>query len=176
MIWASEETDVPEILAGQRAALERGAPDRPPEERAVAAEQWLHLMLPLGLALERAGPDAAVKIRAHLRESAGRLGDIAGGLGTLASRLELRLADSILVCEEWEASSERRSALEFTSELFTKLGLDVEDWIDFPRLDEALRERGERDGCLDAEAVPPGMPSSHWWWWLPDAPPSEQSA
>lgn len=77
---------------------------------------------------------------------------------------------------DWEIACEARSAFQFLLDLYRGTGLEASyGWLDTGEVDDQMRFRGERDGFLPHDAVPEGIPPSHWWWWAPDAPPSDPS-
>ena len=39
-------------------------------------------------------------------------------------------------------------------------------------VDDLLRQKGDHEGGLRPEQIPPGTPTSHWWWWYPAPPPA----
>jgi hypothetical protein len=76
--------------------------------------------------------------------------------------------------EEWAHACETRSRVEFLFELYR--GSDAQaviaDAADPGDLDNGFRGRGQEEGYLPADQIPPGTPPSHWWWWYPDPPPA----
>jgi hypothetical protein len=75
---------------------------------------------------------------------------------------------------EWRDLCRRRSALAFLQELSegTSYGLRALT-IDLGELDELILDVGEREGYLDPDKVPEGVPGDHWWWWYPNSPPDD---
>lgn len=72
---------------------------------------------------------------------------------------------------EWYELSMRRSAIQ--SLLDDYQGTPVAALInldDIVQLDEELRRLGQNDeqGPVDENAIPRGLPETHWWWRYPD--------
>jgi hypothetical protein len=70
---------------------------------------------------------------------------------------------------DWAAACERRSSLEFLLDLYTGSALaEVFGELDPEDIDDQLRHWARFEGYLPAEAIPDGIPASHWWWWAPE--------
>lgn len=74
--------------------------------------------------------------------------------------------------DEWMQACEARSRIEFLSALYR--GSPAEEvlaqLVDPSEIDDGFQQRGEFEGWLDQNEIPPGTPSSHWWWWYPRSP------
>jgi hypothetical protein len=173
MRWAAEPDD-PRWLADELLAqLRRVDAESPLAEQTAAAERFLQVLLPFGLALER---DPALRddpaIGAFLAESAALLPALSVGLQVVTARFPAKLGERFEWGDEWIMACERRSAVEFLFTLYPGAERDgVLDGIERDVLDEAMRERGRDEGGLASEQVPPGTPPGHWWWWWPRQPP-----
>lgn len=91
-------------------------------------------------------------------------------LGQYVSGVE-RFIDQEFYGDEWYGVAERRSKIEFIRTLYRDL-LDV-DWESFlaiENIDHVLKQRGDIEGPVALERIPPGTPLSHWWWWYPKDP------
>jgi hypothetical protein len=74
---------------------------------------------------------------------------------------------------EWERLLRRRSALQFSGELYG--GTDYDGFFDLLELDEVddvIRDRGRSEGFPNSFPVPADIPPTHWWWWYPRTPPT----
>jgi hypothetical protein len=87
-------------------------------------------------------------------------------------RLESLLV-STFYSDEWLSACERRSQLEalrtFWPQALEQMGLL---FFDCEGVDDLLRRKGDHEGGLRPEQIPPGTPTSHWWWWYPASPPA----
>ena len=75
---------------------------------------------------------------------------------------------------EWVRACEERTRIELLHELYR--GSAAEETLanaaDPSDLDDGFKKRGELEGYLPADQIPPGTPPSHWWWWYPNSPPT----
>jgi hypothetical protein len=75
--------------------------------------------------------------------------------------------------DEWIAACERRSRLQAACSLWAEeLGGPGAPHLDCETVDDLLRQKGDHEGGLRPEQIPPGTPTSHWWWWYPAPPPA----
>ncbi len=82
------------------------------------------------------------------------------------------LVTSTFYGDEWLEACVRRSRLESARVLWAaQLGGPGAPFIDCETLDDLLRQKGDHEGGLRLDQIPPGTPTSHWWWWYPSAPP-----
>ncbi len=83
-----------------------------------------------------------------------------------------RLLTTTFYGDEWQWACEQRSRLEALRTLWPgtldEVGLF---FFDVEVVDDLLRQKGEFEGHLRPDQIPPGTPTSHWWWWYPAAPP-----
>jgi hypothetical protein len=103
---------------------------------------------------------------AHVRdELRKRRPDLAGWLGSIDIALWQRNRDG------WYQASMGRSAAEIVVQ-------DVDDGSDRPlvssarlaEVDQEMREIGPSLNAVPHDAVPIGIPASHWWWTIPEGP------
>jgi hypothetical protein len=100
------------------------------------------------------------------------MANIRPALTAYGDRLE-RLLMSTFYDQEWIAACERRTRLEAVCTLWAEHLVGLEPLsVDRESLDELLRDKGEHEGGLRPEQIPPGTPTSHWWWWYPASPPA----
>lgn len=78
--------------------------------------------------------------------------------------------------DEWYGVAERRSQIEFVRSLYTDIAkIAYSAFMDVENIDDMLKQRGDQEGPVALERIPPGTPSSHWWWWYPKQPPDERT-
>lgn len=98
--------------------------------------------------------------------------EVRAGLTAYGDRLE-RLLLATFYGDEWAAACERRTRLEAVFSLWAAQLAGLEPMsVDREALDDLLRQKGDHEGGLRPDQIPPGTPTSHWWWWYPAAPPS----
>jgi hypothetical protein len=100
------------------------------------------------------------------------MANIRPALTAYGDRLESLLM-STFYSDEWMSACERRSQLEalrtFWPQALEQMGLL---FFDCEGVDDLLRRKGDHEGGLRPEQIPPGTPTSHWWWWYPAPPPA----
>lgn len=70
---------------------------------------------------------------------------------------------------EWFDACKRRSAIAFLCDMSNGTPLEpIVCSLNVIELENRMMEVGEREGFLDPERIPKGMPKSHWWWWYPN--------
>lgn len=129
-------------------------------------------VLRLGLALEREPGAAGAEVRARLRADGDALAERLPLLSYYLARWEQRFCGAWE--GEWRVACEARSGLEFMRTLYAGTALEgaFADELDPGELDDLMRARAMHDGGVPDEAIPAGIPPSHWWWWAPDPPPA----
>lgn len=151
----------PDVEAGQDAA------------RALMAEMYA-----LGL---RARVDPAFRASPRLRGLVQRTAPlVARGLPSLAYWLVLLESRFHGTWEwSWSAAVRARSSLAFLRALYRGTAVDdAEDVesLETGEIDDQLRHVARFEGWMGDDAVPPGIPASHWWWWAPQEPPPHRAA
>jgi hypothetical protein len=71
--------------------------------------------------------------------------------------------------DEWIDICTSRSAIAFLCAM--SKGTSLEPYVcslNVFELEEEMMQVGEREGHLNPERIPKGIPESHWWWWYPD--------
>lgn len=69
---------------------------------------------------------------------------------------------------EWPDLCLSRSVIQFLIDDYAGTPIPaLIDRNDLAELDEAMRKVGDRQGPLDAELIPRGIPAAHWWWRYP---------
>ena len=153
-------TQVVDALAALRLAA--GTSDDPDVELAP------FLVVAAALARGEPGFDREAMVAA----AAPLMADIKPALTAYGDRLE-RLLLSTFHGHEWVAACERRTRLEAVCTLWADQLVGLEPLsVDRESLDDLLRQKGESEGYLRPDQIPPGTPTSHWWWWYPAPPPA----
>ena len=70
--------------------------------------------------------------------------------------------------DEWIDACKSRSAIAFLCDM--SIGTSLEPFVcslNVDELEDRMMKVGEREGFLDPERIPKGIPESHWWWWYP---------
>lgn len=88
-------------------------------------------------------------------------------------RLSFQVNEALILAEdandyEWPRLCMSRSVIQFLIDDYT--GTPVPELIDrddLAELDEEMERVGGRQGPLDDDQIPKGMPASHWWWRYP---------
>lgn len=85
--------------------------------------------------------------------------------------------EGIWESNEWEQLCVTRSGIQFFVDLFRETALaDDVAAINASDIDELIRKRGNDEGYLPDEKIPPEIPLSHWWWWYPKPPRRRQDS
>ena len=73
--------------------------------------------------------------------------------------------------DEWFRAADRRSRIQFVRDLYRdRVDVDWSTFMDVENVDYMMQKRGDEEGPVNPDRIPPGTPSSHWWWWYPKAP------
>jgi hypothetical protein len=160
------------ILDEVRADLRALSEHSPPEARLrPLIENFFLAIYHLGTALEQ---DPALREQANLPAF---FQELEPGLRDNMVFLESYPQDVIAKYQttweggEWEQLCRLRSAIQFLVDLthgtpiadeISAIHVEIED------LDDHLRRWGDKEGGLNADAVDPGIPASHWWWRYPE--------
>ncbi|MBP8807882.1 MAG: hypothetical protein KBG48_14625 [Kofleriaceae bacterium] len=152
-------THVLDALAALRTAIAADVP-----------EQELTPFLDVAVAIVRGEP--GYDREAMVAAAAPLVADNEGGLAAALNALE-GLLTSTFYDQEWRWACERRSKLEAVRTLWAEqLGGPGAPYLDCEGVDDLLRRKGDHEGGLRPEQIPPGTPTSHWWWWYPATPPA----
>jgi hypothetical protein len=76
---------------------------------------------------------------------------------------------------DWEEACEARSGLALLLDLYRDSPLADDEGLEPEELDRLLRHVAQFEGWMPDEAVPAGIPASHWWWWAPQPPPPHRA-
>ncbi len=68
---------------------------------------------------------------------------------------------------EWIGACMQRSRIQWLRDLCLDNGFinEAEAYLDVEEWDEFLVQRGELEGGLSLEKIPPKIPVTHWWWY-----------
>jgi len=144
-------------------------------DRDDALEQFLDGTFDLGVALHRA-PDAVPpdELEAYRDRMAEIVDRFHHRVETYVNRT-VRKFRPAFEGDEWQQLCRRRSSVAFLQELSagTPYALRASS-IDLSELDDLIIAVGEREGYLDPDKVPDGVPGEHWWWWYPGPVPDDR--
>jgi hypothetical protein len=122
-----------------------------------------------------AGPEDrdTPEFRDYVRESSALIDEFQHRVQDYVRRTE-RQARPAFQANEWEQICRRRSAIEFLRELSRGTDYELRTLtLDTRALDDLLLDVGQREGYLDPDRIPAGVPPDHWWWWYPNDPPDD---
>ena len=110
-------------------------------------------------------------VQTFLRETAPLVRKARIPLGESIADVE-RYVGSEFYGDEWFQVCLRRSKLQSVMDLYNVL-VDVnwDTFLDFENVDYMLKQKGDHEGPVAHDRVPPNTPASHWWWWYPKPPP-----
>lgn len=116
------------------------------------------------------------EFRQFIRDTAPLIEEARVPLGKYVRETERFIAQEFYG-DEWYGVAERRSQIEFARTLYKDLAnISHSAFMDVENLDHVLKQRGDQEGPVASERIPPGTPLSHWWWWYPKPPPDERTA
>lgn len=114
-------------------------------------------------------------VQTFLRETAPLVRKARVPLGEAIADIE-RYVGSEFYGDEWFQVCLRRSKLQSVKDLYNDLvEVNWDTFLDFENVDYMLQQKGDHEGPVEPDRLPPGIPTSHWWWWYPSQPPHEGS-
>jgi hypothetical protein len=166
-----------DLLAETRKPLIALQHEQSNERRRDLIEDFMTGIYKLGLLLhQEPSLRSSVEVTKFIQEGQSLLLGVVGAISSYVSTTEHKFYGP-WVYDEWTWVSKRRSAIEFLRDLFCDTSFEeFLPYFDTEDIDKMFPSKEEKDGYLPVEAIPEGIPPSHWWWWYPDAPPSFETA
>jgi hypothetical protein len=109
-------------------------------------------------------------VQMFLRDTAALVRKARVPLGDAIAAIERHVSNEFYG-DEWFRVCVNRSQLQSVKDLYRELvEVNWDTFLDFENADYMMKQKGDYEGPVAAERIPPGTPSSHWWWWYPKNP------
>lgn len=117
------------------------------------------------------------KYQDFIRNSGSTLRILTSEIVDYIIKIENELRESFYSVEQWKNHiCWRRSAVEALKEMYKDTPLkELYYELDTEDLDDSIEMRAHKEGGLEEEQIPKGIPTSHWWWWSPQLPPNDRN-
>lgn len=158
------------VIADFKIALEvdRSGSDEH-DSRVNAFERAMDGIVRIECAIRSDGDGSAVPLDAFRRDVVALVGWNSRTMAYYVMNAHSR-ATSVMV-DGWCDVSIRRSAMQFLLDNYPEIhdSLDEGDIELVFEIDDVLRDHADEVAPLPKDAIPAGIPGSHWWWWAPSA-------